>query len=76
MSDNLEPHVFKMRAIIQPLGGRWWRNPIYWWKMRHLRADLRYYEETQTEVGKALANKFEEKMEEQFLFGTGEREGP
>lgn len=50
-----------------------WRHPIWWWKLRHLRADLRLREE---ELGNdpaaaALNNMLEKKMNDAFLNGSG-----
>jgi hypothetical protein len=49
-----------------------WRHPIWWWKMRHLRADIRLLE---AEVDPAFSRRMRELEDEAFLNGTGERTG-
>lgn len=44
------------------------RHPIWWWKFRHLRADIRLLEE---EVDPALSKRMRELEDEAFLNGTG-----
>lgn len=46
-----------------------WRHPIYWWKMRHLRADTLLLEE---EVNPEFSRRMRELEDEAFLRGTAE----
>lgn len=45
-----------------------WRHPVWWWKLRHLRADIRLLEE---EVDPAFSQRMRELEDEAFLNGTG-----
>lgn len=47
---------------------KWYRNPIWWWKMRHLRADIRLLED---EVSPEFSKRMRELEDEAFLRGTG-----
>lgn len=47
---------------------KWYRNPIWWWKMRHLRADIQLLED---EVDPAVSQRMRELEEQAFLMGTG-----
>lgn len=51
---------------------KWYRNPIWWWKMRHLRADIKTLED---EIGPELLERFRKLEEDAFINGTGERVG-
>jgi hypothetical protein len=45
-----------------------WRHPIWWWKLRHLRADTLLLE---SEVDPAVSARMRELEEQAFLVGTG-----
>jgi hypothetical protein len=45
-----------------------WRHPVWWWKMRHLRRDLR--EESEAVVGE-LGQRLRELEDDAFINGTG-----
>lgn len=45
-----------------------WEHPIYWWKMRHLRHDIKVMTEA---VDPELKRKFEELEARAFINGTG-----
>lgn len=45
-----------------------WRHPIWWWKLRHLRADIRLLEE---EVDPRFSKRMRELEDEAFLKGSG-----
>lgn len=47
---------------------KWYRNPIWWWKMRHLRADIELLE---SEVDPAISRRMQELEEQAFLVGAG-----
>jgi hypothetical protein len=49
-----------------------WRHPIWWWKLRHLRADINLLE---SEVDPNFSRRMRELEEEAFIHGTGERTG-
>lgn len=51
--------VRKVRSLFWP---RWWRNLILWWRLRHLRADMK---RPRTD----LERQIDEKLERAFLFG-------
>jgi hypothetical protein len=60
---NGEIKVVTVRSSLMP---RWYRHPILWWKLRHLRADLR---RPRTEIERRL----DEEIDRAFLFGDDER---
>jgi hypothetical protein len=45
-----------------------WRHPIWWWKLRHLRADTLLLE---SEVDPRFSKRMRELEDEAFLVGTG-----
>lgn len=47
---------------------KWYRNPIWWWKMRHLRADILLLE---SEMDPELSRRMQALEEQAFLNGTG-----
>lgn len=52
-----------------------WRHPVWWWKMRHLRADLQSLQ-CDFPGGAEWARQIREEEDRAFLYGTGERTGP
>jgi hypothetical protein len=66
------PVVVKIECIVKGPFCKWYRNPIWWWKMRHLRADILLLE---SEVDPAFSKRMRELENKAFLNGTGERTG-
>lgn len=64
--------VTAVPAIIKGPFCKWYRNPIWWWKMRHLRHDIALY---QDELGGMISAEMERKLveleDDLFLNGTG-----
>lgn len=50
---------------------KWYRHPIWWWKWRHFRHDVKVLEEA---VDPEFKQKFDEELERQIMFGTGAKE--
>lgn len=48
---------------------RWYRHPIWWWKWRHFRHDVKVMEEA---VDPDFRQKFNEELDRQILYGTGD----
>lgn len=46
----------------------WWEHPIRWWKTRHFRADVVYYDE---DVSDAFKKELRRREDEAFINGTG-----
>lgn len=65
---EVEVHTYSIPAIVTPYPSKW-RHPIYWWKMRHLRADIEHHIKT-TDAG--LRERMAKLEAEAFLRGTGE----
>lgn len=63
-----ELEVVKVESVIPHPFCSPWRHPIWWWKMRHLRADIRLLED---EVDPAVSRRMRELEEEAFLTGSG-----
>jgi len=63
------PGVHTLPAIIKGPFVPFWRHPIWWWKMRHLRADIRLLE---SEVDPAFSKRMRELEDEAFLYGKGD----
>lgn len=47
---------------------KWYRHPIYWWKWRHFRKDVKVLSEA---VDPEFKRKFNEELDRVFLFGNG-----
>lgn len=60
--------IWKVESIIpQPFCSPW-RHPIWWWKFRHLRADIKLLE---AEVDPRFSRRMRELEDEAFLNGSG-----
>lgn len=62
------PKVETVESIIPSPFCSPWRHPIWWWKLRHLRADTLLLE---AEVDPAVSKRMRELEDEAFLVGTG-----
>lgn len=60
--------TWKIESIIPSPFCSPWRHPIWWWKLRHLRADIRLLE---AEVDPAFSRRMRELENDAFLNGTG-----
>lgn len=60
--------IHALPGIVKGPFCKWYRNPIWWWKVRHLRADIELLE---SEVDPAFSKRMRELEDEAFLNGTG-----
>lgn len=67
-TDNGPLTTHDLPVIVKGPFCKWYRNPIWWWKMRHLRADTLLLE---AEVDPAFSKRMRELEDEAFLVGTG-----
>ena len=64
----LAPVVVEVECIIKGPFVRWWQHPIWWWKLRHLRADTLLLED---EVDPRVSRRMRELEDGAFLNETG-----
>lgn len=62
------PGIHKLKGIIPTPFCSPWRHPIWWWKFRHLRADICLLED---EIDPAVSRRMRELEDEAFLKGSG-----
>lgn len=60
--------TYTVPGIVKGPFCKWYRNPIWWWKMRHLRADILLLE---SEMDPELSRRMQALEEQAFLNGTG-----
>lgn len=60
--------VKKVDSIVPSPFCSFWRHPIWWWKLRHLRADILLLE---SEVDPRFSRRMRELEDEAFLNGRG-----
>lgn len=48
---------------------KWYRHPIWWWKWRHFRRDVKVMEEA---VDPEFRQKFHEELDRKILEGSGD----
>lgn len=65
--------TYTIKSVIPSPFVSFWRHPVWWWKMRHLRADLRHEEKkiAADPARAALVAEFNERLEHELLFGQG-----
>lgn len=59
--------VVKVKSIVKGPFCSPWRHPIWWWKMRHMRADIRVLDQ----INPDLSSKMREMEDDRFLRGSG-----
>lgn len=59
----------KIKSIIPSPFCSPWRHPIWWWKMRQLRADIVHYDEL---ISPELADEIRNRENKAFVIGTGD----
>ncbi len=69
LGDGKWEQVTEIPTIIKNPHCSPWRHPIWWWKMRHLRHDVKVMSEA---VDPEFKQKFDEELERKILHGTGE----
>lgn len=48
---------------------KFWRHPVWWWKMRFLRRDHRYLAKHESPLAQKMRNELERREYETFLIG-------
>lgn len=57
----------KVKSIVMGPFVKPWRHPVWWWKMRHMRRDIRVLDQ----INPDLSSRMREIEDEHFLKGTG-----
>lgn len=71
-NDNSKTEFISMPSIIPTPYCRWFEHPVWWWKMRHLRADIKFHQDALDGMLSAdMQRRLNELEDEAFLNGTG-----
>lgn len=71
-SETGKVHIVKVtsyKTIVPHPFVKWYRHPVWWWKMRFLRQDIRYLEKHESPLAARMRHEIERREYETFLIG-------
>lgn len=69
---EVELQTYKVESLIPSPFCKWYRHPVHWWKLRHLRHDLREHEKFRqaNPINAEIEDKINASIDDAFINGT------